>query len=57
MLPILLDALHMFGCPTVCLDAAKCMVASKGMRDIQTYGGVQVLCKAIAVLDSFHLYV
>ena len=34
-----LDDLHMFGCPTVCLDAAKCMVASKGMRDIQTYGG------------------
>ena len=38
---ICLDALHMFGCPTVCLDAAKCMVASKGMRDIQTHGGVQ----------------
>ena len=37
--PVCLDALHMFGCPTVCLDAAKCMVASKGMRDIQTYGG------------------
>ena len=36
---ICLDALHMFGCPTVCLDAAKCMVASKGMRDIQTYEG------------------
>ena len=42
MPPICLDALHMFGCPTVCLDAAKCMVASKGMRDIQTYGGVQM---------------
>ena len=38
---ICLDALHMFGYPTVCLDAAKRMVASKGMRDIQTYGGVQ----------------
>ena len=29
----------MFGCPTVCLDATRYMVASKGMRDIQTYGG------------------
>ena len=29
--PVYLDALHMFGCLTVCLDAAKCMVASKGM--------------------------
>ena len=34
-----LDALHMFVCPIVCLDAAKCMMVSKGMRDIQTYGG------------------
>ena len=32
--PTCLDALHLFGCPPVCLDAAKCMVASKGVRDI-----------------------
>ena len=37
--PVCLDVLHMFGCPPICLDAAKCMVASKGRRDIQTYGG------------------
>ena len=37
-----LDALHMFGCPPVHLDAARCMGASKGMRDIQTYRGIQM---------------
>ena len=39
--PYVLDALDMFGCPTVCLDTAKCMMASKGVREIQTMGGVQ----------------
>ena len=39
--PVCLEALHMFGCPPVCLDATKSMGASKGIRDIQTYGGVQ----------------
>ena len=43
--PTCLDTPCMFGCPLyvwllpVWLDAAKCMVASKGMRDIQTYWG------------------
>ena len=35
---VCLDALHVW-LPPVCLDTAKCMVASKGMRDVQTYGG------------------
>ena len=43
-MPPCLETPCMFGCPPyvwlppVCLDAAKCMGASKGMRDIQTYG-------------------
>ena len=51
--PICLGALCMFGCPTVCLDAAKCMVASKGMRDIRTYGGVQTYRVSSKCMEAY----
>ena len=37
-----LDTPYMFGYTPVSLDAPKCIGVSKGMRDIQTYGHVQI---------------
>ena len=56
---------HIFGhplyvwMPSICLAAplyvAKCMVASKGMRDIQTYGGVQTY-RGIQTYGGIQMY-
>ena len=52
--PIHLDAPYVW-LPPICLDAAKCMVASKGMRDIQIYGGVQTY-RGIQTYGGIQMY-